>query len=340
MNPAAAERSSPAGENAPAPATIAIVVSYNSAPHLGPCLASLEAQHGVSPCIYLIDNASSDKSVELVRREFPRVRVLENARNVGFARANNQVLEQETTEFYALVNPDAVVHPDAMRTCVDYLKRDPKAGVAATRLVFPDGTLQRSCHSFLGLRNLLGETLGIHRLIPGLRSFASFHLPWFDYDRAGEVDWIVGAFLVIRGEVVRTVGGFDPEFFMYGEEMDWCRRIHRAGWKVVYLPAPPVMHVGGASSAPVAGPMFVENLKGRVRFLQKHRGPFVAAAARGVIALSVLLRYAWREARALGLSLVGRRAEASLRTEQIMFRSAIRWVLLGLPLSPQGTDGL
>lgn len=313
---------------------IAIVVSYNSALHLPLCLASLEAQHGVAVEIHVVDNASSDGSSELVRRDFAQVRLTANASNVGFARANNQVLEAKPAEFYALVNPDTVLPRDALATCVEYLKREPKAGVAATRLVFPGGALQPSCHSFLGLRNLLGETFGVHRFLPDLHPLSSLHMPRFPHDRMAEVDWIQGAFLVVRGDVVRTVGAFDPAFFMYGEEMDWCRRIRRAGWTVAFLPEPPVEHVGRVSSEPIAASMFVENLKGRIRFLKKHRGPVVATAARGIIAASVLLRFAWREAQAIGLKMAGRVPGKPLRLDQSMFRAASRWVLRGLPLTP------
>jgi hypothetical protein len=134
--------------------------------------------------------------------------------------------------------------------------------------------------------------------------------------------------------MIRGLGAFDTEFFMYGEEMDLCLRARRAGWKVLFLPEPPVTHVGGVSSWPIAGPMFVENLKGRVRFLRKHRGSVVAALARGVIALSVVIRLAWREVRTLAGSLAGRPPDDALRVDRIMFRSAVRWVLRGLPLSP------
>ncbi|HEX7079319.1 MAG TPA: glycosyltransferase family 2 protein, partial [Candidatus Eisenbacteria bacterium] len=165
-------------------------------------------------------------------------------------------------------------------------------------------------------------------------SLSSLYLPWFGHDQVAEVDWIQGAFLVVRGEVVRAVGGFDPEFFMYGEEMDWCYRIRRAGWRVVFLPEPPVVHVGGASSDPIAGPMFVENLKGRVRFLRKHRGPLIAMLARALIAVSVLLRLAWREAQGAGRALRGRPVEEPLRTTRAKLRAAARWVARGLPLAP------
>jgi GT2 family glycosyltransferase len=339
MNPAAAERSMPLRTDAAPPVVIAIVVSFNSAPHLVSCLSSLEGQRGVHPAVRVIDNASSDGSAELVRRRFPHVHVQENTGNLGFARANNQVLEREAADFYALVNPDTVLAPDALAACMDYMSRDARAGLVATRLVFPDGTLQPSCHSFLGFRNLLGETFGVHRILPGLRSLSSLYMPWFRHDRIAEVDWIQGAFLVARGEMVRAVGGFDPAFFMYGEEMDWCRRMRRVGWSVVFLPDPPVVHAGGASSGPAAGPMFVENLKGRVRFLRKHRGLLAATAARALIAVSVLVRFPRHEAKATLRSLGGRSPGESSRMKRTVFRSALRWVLTGLPLSPPPAAG-
>jgi GT2 family glycosyltransferase len=316
------------------PRVIAIVVAYNSAADLPACLASLQAQRGVSVEIHVVDNASSDASAALVRRDFPRARLTVSARNLGFAGGNNLVLERERAPFYALVNPDAILDPDAVAACVAHLERDHRAGIAATRLVNPDGSLQRSCHAFLGLRNLLGEALGAHHLLPRFRSLSSLHMPWFGHDRVAEVDWVQGAFLVVRGDLVRTVGGFDPDFFMYGEEMDWCRRARDAGWRVVFLPEPPVVHLGGASSEPMAGPMFVENLKGRLRYLRKHRGPLVAGIARALIATAVLLRFVWREIESLASAAGGRPRAPSLRTRRTMFRAALGWVLRGLPLSP------
>ena len=308
------------------------MVSYNSSRQLASCLSALMTQRGVSLEITVVDNASTDGSADLTHRDFPHVRLIRNRENRGFARANNQVLEATEADFYALVNPDAIVPPGAVAACLDHLEKNPEAGVVGTRLVFPGGALQPSCHAFLNLRNLLGETLGAHRLFPGLRPFTSLHMPWFRHDRIAVVDWIQGAFLVVRGAVVRDVGGLDPAFFMYGEEMDWCRRIRRAGWTTVFLPEPPVVHAGGASSGPIAGPMFVENLKGRVRFLRKHRGRLAAAGARALIGVSVLLRAARNELQALGLRLAGRSAAESGRRRQEMFRSALRWVARGLPV--------
>ncbi|MGE5175849.1 MAG: glycosyltransferase family 2 protein [Hyphomicrobiales bacterium] len=330
MSPADERIPPPEAPDAP-PAVTAIVVSYNSARDLPACLRSLEAQEGLALRIRLVDNASRDGSAALARREFPGVVLTENAENVGFGRAVNQVLETEPAAFYALVNPDTILPPRAVATCVAALRADESVGVAATRLVGADGATQPSCQAFLGLRNLFAETLGLHRLLPSIRSLASLQMTWFAYDRALDVDWIQGAFLVVRGSIVRTVGGFDPAFFMYGEEMDWCRRIRDAGHRIRFLPEPPVVHVGAASTAPIAEPMFVENLKGRIRYLRKHHGPRVALAGRGLIAVAVLLRFAWREAAALTAP-APRRSAA--RTERAMFRAALAWVLRGLPLTP------
>ena len=135
----------------------------------------------------------------------------------------------------------------------------------------------------------------------------------------------------MRGEAVRRVGGFDSAFFMYGEEMDWCRRFRDAGWSVAFLPAPTVVHKGGASSAPVAGPMFVENLKGRVRYLRKHRGRAVAAVARVMIAVSVIVRWARNGLTGLVARRTGRAPDEARARRDRMFDAAVGWVLRGLP---------
>ena len=153
-----------------------------------------------------------------------------------------------------------------------------------------------------------------------------------DRSQAGDVDWVSGTCMLARRSAFEAVEGFDEAYFMYGEEMDWCRRIRRAGWSIVFLPEPAVIHVGGASSGPIAGPMFVENLRGRLRFLSKHRSSLVVMAARATIAVSVLLRFAWREAQALGLSLMGRPVPEPLRLRLTSLSAAARWVLRGLPL--------
>lgn len=315
------------------PTCTVVVVSYNSAGELPDCLAGILTQAGVNCDVRVVDNASPDGSAELVRTRFPEVGLVTNATNVGFARANNQILETAPAPCFALVNPDTVLPPTALRTCLDHLAAHPRVAVVATRLVYPDGRPQDSCHRFLSLGGLLAEALALDRWLSRGAAWSWRALRDFRPDRAAEVDWIQGAFWVVRGDAVRQVGAFDPEFFMYGEEMEWCYRLRRAGWRVAYLPEPAVIHAGGASARPVAAAMFVENLKGHLRFFRKHRGGLATLAARGALAVSVLSRWALRETLALGWWILGRPLPESLRHRQEIFRTAARWVLRGQPLS-------
>jgi GT2 family glycosyltransferase len=175
------------------------------------------------------------------------------------------------------------------------------------------------------------ESTGLLRLRSGWVS-GSAPLPrGFSPDRRMDVDWVRGAFLVARSELCRTVGVLDPEFFMYGEEMEWCYRVRRSGWRILYLPVPSIVHIEGASSRPLAGPMYVENLKGRLRFFRKHRGTAERLLAAGIIALSVIPRWLVRE---LQLVAGGSRVSEHVRLQRDMFRAAAGWIAMGMPAAP------
>ena len=310
---------------------VTIVVTYQSRAEIAACLEALRAQEDVRQEVHVVDNASPDGTAGFVRARYPDVRLIANAENVGFARANNQVLESVPADVYVLVNPDAAPSPRAIAACVDVLDQEPEVAIVAPRLVHPDGSLQPSAHGFLDLLNLLGEAFGLDRLFPGSQ-LGSFHLRGFRHDTRREVDWIQGAFLVVRGEAVGRVGGFDPGYFMYGEEMDWCYRMKRAGYRTVFLPEPSVTHIGGASSRPNAGPMFVELLKSRLRFFDLHRGFAAAAVARLLVAIATLLRWLMWETLAL-LPSGDENARATRRLRVRMFRAGAGWVVRGMPLS-------
>ncbi|MEP7027103.1 MAG: glycosyltransferase family 2 protein [Candidatus Eisenbacteria bacterium] len=313
---------------------VAIVVTYESRQEISACLDALGAQTGGPPEIWVVDNASKDGTVGWVRAQYPGVRVIANAENVGFACANNQVLESESADVFVLANPDAVPSPGAVAAAVDVLDAQPDVAIVAPRLVHPDGTLQPSAHAFLGLLNLFGETFGLDRLFPR-SALGSFHMRGFAHDERRDVDWIQGAFLVVRGSAVGRVGAFDPAYFMYGEEMDWCRRMKRAGYRVVFLPEPSVMHIGGASSRTLAGPMFVELLKSRLRFFDRQCAAWTRGPARILVAIATLGRwFAWELASRLPTVDRTAREKRALRIR--MFRAGVRWVLAGLPVSAQG----
>jgi N-acetylglucosaminyl-diphospho-decaprenol L-rhamnosyltransferase len=315
------------------PVCAIVVVTYNSAAEIARCLAALSAQAGVSPTLHVIDNASADGTAEVVRAHRPAVDLVVNPGNVGFAAAVNQGLDRvdPATPWVVLANPDTVAAPGVLAACVAYLEAHPDVAVAGPRLVHPDGSLHRSCHGFMDLAGLLGEALLLDRVWPASR-LGALHRRDFAHDRVARVDWIQGAFLVVRAAAIARVGGLDPAFFMYGEEMDWMLRMRRAGEGVVFLPGPDVMHVGGASSRPIAGPMFVELLKSRLRFMRKHRGPRAGAAAAALLALGVGLRFACWE---LGGLLSAGRPPAQrelVRLRRVMFRAGMGWIVRGFPL--------
>ena len=312
------------------PRCVVIVVSFQSVAEIGPCLEAIQSQRDVDVTTYVVDNASTDGSADLVRQRFAAVHLVANPQNVGFARANNQILETVDAPAYALINPDAVAPAGALRQCLDLFRDEPDVGVIGARLLYPDGKDQASAHAFLSLRNLFEETFLLRRL-GGDNPAGALGVPGFRPDRRMDVDWVRGAFFVVRGEARRQAGAFDPDFFMYGEEMEWCFRIRRAGWRVVYLPQIRVMHVEGASSRPVAGPMFVENLKGRLRFLRKHHRPSTTTWARALLAISVGMRYAARLALSAGRRVLGKSGTEDQERKLAMFRAAYRWVRQGMP---------
>ena len=286
-----------------------IVVAYNSAALIPECLDSIAAQEGVEVDVVVVDNASTDGSADVVRARGHGVRLIETPENLGFGRANNLALVGDAP-FFGLVNPDATLPPRALAACLAVLDTRPSVGIVGLRHQDAAGNEQPSAFPFLTLAGLWRESVGAHRILPMT----------LDPSRAGDVDWIQGSFMVIRGEVVRQVGGFDPAYFMYGEDMEWCWRIRAAGWAIAYLPDPVVRHIGGASAGPSAPALFVEHLKSRVRFFRAHRGRLAAAGARMLIAGAVLARWALRE---LVPGDGGKRA---------LFRAAARWVLAGQPL--------
>lgn len=236
----------------PDPVVSAIVVSYNTRDITLRCLASLtEDLRGFPAEVFVVDNASADGSPDEIARQFPQVRLLANAANEGFGAANNRAMALARGEFILLINSDAFPSPGAVPAMIDCLRRRPDTGVVGPRLVNADGSLQRSCFRFPSPVRCWMENLWIYNVIrnhPRLSDYA--HWP---HDTERDVDFVIGACLLVRRDVVRSVGAFDPAFFMYSEEIDWQRRIGRGGWRVTFVPGAVVTHLGGASGATEQG---------------------------------------------------------------------------------------
>lgn len=224
----------------------AVIVSYNTRDLTLECLQTLGADlAGVPSEIFVVDNASTDGSVEAIRAAFPSAHVLANSENVGFGAANNQAMRRARGKYFLLLNSDAFPRPGAIPALMAYLDQNPTAGVAGPRLLNRDGTLQRSCYHFPTPGQAWRENLGISRLLSQGSPLADYR----DWDHASEreVDFMIGACLLVRREVFGQLGGFDERFFMYQEEADWQRRINGAGWRVQFTPSAEVVHFGGES---------------------------------------------------------------------------------------------
>lgn len=225
----------------------AVIISYNTRPMTLDCLGALFADLGADADVWVVDNASQDGSADAVRAAFPQVHLIENPDNAGFGAANNLALQRASGEFLLLLNSDAFVQPGAVAALTQCLKSHPKAGIAAPRLLNPDGSLQRSCYRFPSPGRAWLENFGLSGLLA--RHPAAGDYSRWAHDSERPVEWAGGACLLVRRESYREAGGFDEAFFMYQEETDWQRRIRDCGWDIVFTPSASVTHLGGASGA-------------------------------------------------------------------------------------------
>jgi GT2 family glycosyltransferase len=272
----------------------AVIVSYNTRDLLASCLTDLDAQDGATLQTIVVDNASSDGSQEMVGARFPQVELIELGKNGGFAKANNVAFRRCSGRYVLLLNSDAFLHPRALSEMLATIRRHPSAAVVGPRLLNADGSLQRSAWPFPTVGRLLLEAVGLHR--PLRRAGVLEDLGIWDHADERYVDFLVGACLLMRGDALREVGGFDETFWLYGEEADLEQRMHNRGWKVVLSPRAVVTHIGGASSElPVAR---LRNFYlGQMRFVAKHGPPGSTALARLALIVGSSLRLRWHVVR-------------------------------------------
>jgi len=227
-----------------------IIVNYNVKEFLQNLLHSIEkASSNITKEIIIVDNASDDGSAELIKEKFPAVRLIENKTNYGFGKANNQALKISQGEFVLLINPDTIVSEDTFKELIKFLKSKPEAGLAGCKILNADGTLQLACRrSFPGPWTSFCKVTGLSNLFPNSRIFARYNLTYLDENQTYEVDAISGSFMMMRREVYEKVGGFDEQFFMYGEDLDICYRIQEAGYKVFYVHSTQLIHYKGEST--------------------------------------------------------------------------------------------
>jgi N-acetylglucosaminyl-diphospho-decaprenol L-rhamnosyltransferase len=224
----------------------ALIVNYNTAHLLERCIGDLRSSAaGIDLQICILDNASRDGSVLKLSSEFSDCDLIINSSNVGFGRANNQMLDGAKGKYILLLNTDAFVAPDSLAKTMGYMDANPECGVLGVRLVGRDGELQPSCRFFPTPLNVFLSRTGLLRFFPAVRAVDD--MGW-NHDKVRDCDWVPGCYYLVRKEVIAQVGLFDPRFFLYFEEVDHCRAVKAAGWKVVFFPHTTVVHIGGESA--------------------------------------------------------------------------------------------
>ena len=266
-----------------------IVVSFNTRDLLRDCIQSILAEcdqlpPGVSAEVLIVDNASSDGSSEMVEDEFVAphlpVRLMRSDVNLGFAGANNLAMEAARGRYLVLLNSDAFFRPGALRLAIQHMDSNTTVGVGGARLVGTQGEWQPSARAFPTLWHVFVVFSGLASRFPKSRVFGAFDRTWASPDFQAEVDWVPGAFSIMRREALAKTGLFDPRFFLYCEEVDLCRRIKARGFRVIYWPDVVVTHIGGESGRQLTTLKFSDSesqvvlwrMRATLLYFRKHHG--------------------------------------------------------------------
>ena len=258
-----------------------IVVSYNTREVLRQCIHSIiEESTGLAVEIMVVDNASTDGSPEMISAEFPEILLLRSKVNLGFGAANNLALERARGRYFVLLNSDAFFTSGALGRAIQHMDETPECGLGGARLIGRDGSPQPSSRCFHSVLNDLLVLSGLAARYPKSRFFGRFDRTWADPNVPACVDWVPGAFCILRPEALRRVGLFDPAFFLYYEEVDLCLRLKRAGFAVWHWPDIVVVHIGGESSrgrtdlsfSPQASQVVLWRMRSTLLYYRKHHG--------------------------------------------------------------------
>jgi len=275
-----------------------VIVSFNVERLLKECIESIYRETTESTFdIWVVDNHSRDSSVQMLKNHFPQVHLIENDRNVGFPKANNQAIVQNTSDYILLLNPDTIVQDRAIDKMVRFMDEYPDTGVSGCRVLNEDGSLQLACRRSVPTPKVaFYRFTGLSRLFPNSKTMARYNLTYLDPNAPHEVDAVSGAFLVIRKKVVDAIGMLDENFFIYGEDMDWCIRAKKAGWKVMYYPYAQIVHYKGVGCKTNNLKTTYEFYRAMVLFHRKHFAQECSALTNLVIYIGIVLTalLAWR----------------------------------------------
>lgn len=267
-----------------------IIVNYNTANLLLRCLDSIRKE--TSTVIYetiVVDNGSTDGSIDCITREYPNVVLIANDHNSGFATANNQGIAVAKGRYVLLLNSDTVILDGAIDTMVRHMDEHRYIGIAGCLQLNPDMTLQPSCRSFPSLWNIFTESTFLYKLLPSTRLFGGYYLSFFRHDHMREIDVVMGSFMFIRREVLNDIQGFDEDYFFYTEETDLCYRARQRGHRSFFCPQARIIHIGGGSGSTTLW-SFAHLHRSQYQFINKHFRGAENAAMRFMKRFGILIR--------------------------------------------------
>lgn len=268
-----------------------VIVNWNTRDILRNCLRSVYQQtQNIRFETIVIDNASIDDSAAMVRDEFPQVVLIANSQNRGFAAANNQGVEIANGRYVLLLNSDTIILDNAIAKTLEFAKSQPDAAIVGCRVLNTDRTLQPTCFMFPSVLNMLLSTTYLYKLFPKNKLFGRERMGWWNRDDVREVEVVTGCFMLVRREAMEQVGIMDEDYFIYGEETDWCWRFKKSGWRILFTPNAEIIHLGGQSSIQVKPQMVLQLRNGILLFMRKNRGYMSYFIARLLVALFFVIR--------------------------------------------------
>ena len=287
-----------------------VILSYNTREFTDGALRTVfDAAEGLDVEVFVVDNASRDGSADMVAEKFPQARLLRSERNLGFTGGNNLALRQVTGRYVLLLNSDTIVRKDTLRQLVEFMDAHPEAGAASCKILNPDGTLQLdSRRSFPTPLASLCKMSGLSRFFPNHPRIARYNLTYLDPEQITEVEVLSGSCMLVRKAAMDQVGMLDEDYFMYGEDIDWCYRIHAAGWKIYYAPITEIIHFRGGSGHSEPLRILYHKSKAMSIFVDKHMRHryrfFPVWLLQVAIAIYGLLKFAVDLGRRLALPLI------------------------------------
>ena len=268
-----------------------IIVNWNTKELLRNCLKSVfEQTVNVDYEVIVVDNASTDGSSEMLQNDFPQVILIENDENRGFAAANNQAIAVAKGRYVLLLNSDTIVLDKAIEKTIFFANENQEAGAVGCRVLNPDGSLQMTCFMFPSILNMILSSTYLYKIFSKNKFFGREQMTWWDRNDVREVDVITGCFMLVRREAIEQTGNLDESFFVYGEETDWCYRLKKNGWKVMFTPVGQIIHFGGQSTRQIRVEMILQLRGSILLFIRKHKGFLSHILSRLITAIFFFLR--------------------------------------------------